>query len=155
MPVLLLLNGRKQVLEPLSKIPAISTGTASKLFLQGDEAASYLVKKPRYRTLASIFKDSFPIELVRYKEWTYLDFENQKQTIPSLDKTKLEPYIRHLKDLAVEAAFGEIVYMKVARALFPVSMEVPDNYLHIDPITGEPWIISRFISDFNEFIEKN
>lgn len=147
-------NGRREALEPLSKTPVISSGTASKLFLQGEAAASYLVKKPRYRTLTSIFKDSLPTELDRYKEWTYLDFDTQKQNLSISAKNKLEPYIRHLKDLAVEAAFGEVVYMKIAQTLFPVSMEVPDNYLHIDPITGEPWIISRLIPDFNEFIEK-
>ncbi|HHF7348327.1 TPA: hypothetical protein ACPSKE_001506 [Legionella feeleii] len=153
MPVLLV-KGHKEVLEPLPKSPAISLGAAQKFFLKGAAAASYIVKKPRYRTLIGIFRDSFPSELSRYKEWTYLDFESQQPNMTILDKTKLEPYVRHLKDLAVEAAFGEVVYMKILRALFPNSMEVPDNYLHIDPVTGEPWIISRLIPDFNEFIEK-
>ncbi len=144
-------NTDEITLNPADSI-AISKGAAPKSFLS-DGHSLYVLKKPRTRTFAGIFKESFPTELAQYRHWTIDDFRLNKDDITTRDKELLEPYAQHLNDLLFEAAFGEVLYQLIAKRLCK-SFEPTENYLHIDQETGEPGIISKFRIDFNEFIEK-
>lgn len=135
--------------EPLT----IGEGTAPKLFYKHG-VDQYIIKKPKQRTLSGIFSTSLPSCLHHYKAWTFARFKTEEATIPAEDHRLLKPYFTHLQDLMIEAALGEIIYMHVIKVLFPVSMEVPETYLHIDKKSKEPWIISKKINSFNEFLRE-
>lgn len=129
----------------------IAEGTSPKLFFQhGDD--HYIVKKPKKRTLAGIFSQSLPATLSDFKNWTYSDFKHHEENLSTSDKATLLPFFSHMRDLMIEAAFGEIIYMQIIKVMFPTQAEVPETYLHIDQQSGEPWVISKKINQFNEFI---
>jgi hypothetical protein len=131
----------------------ISKGEAPKSFLT-DGFHRYILKRPKKRTFSTIFKESFPTDLVQFREWTLEDFCQAKASLPPLTIARLEPYVLHLKDLLFEAAFGEILYQRIAQALFNKSFAATENYLHIDKETGVSCIISQFCPSFNEFLDK-
>lgn len=142
---------KELILNPTDSV-RISKGDSPKSFLSDGENC-YILKKPKKRTFHDIFKNNFPSELELYKNWTVSDFRINKDKIPELKKAQLEPYVQHLSDLQFEVSFGEVIYQLIAANLF-TSFEPTENYLHIDPETGEPSIISKFHDGFNEFIEK-
>ncbi|CEG60202.1 protein of unknown function [Legionella micdadei] len=129
-------------------------GMSATLFMGDANGNIYIAKKPRWRALGSIFKESLPTELKPYESWTYLDFRREKENLSEEKLNLLRSYFNHLKELTIEAAFGEIVYMKVAARLFPISAQLPVCFLHIESETDEPLIISTYLPDFNEFISK-
>jgi len=150
MPIII--RDGKEVLLTAAKSIEISTGEAPKSFLT-DGHNLYVLKRPKKRTFSTIFRESFPSDLAEYRHWTLAEFHYAKGNLPPLKKAKLEPYAQHLNNLLFEAALGEILYQRIARALFE-SFEATENYLHIDKDTGEPCIISKFCPNFNEFPEK-
>lgn len=141
--------------EALSLTPTksieISKGESPKIFLT-DGRDYYIYKQPKKRTFESIFKENFPSDLESYRTWTLDDYRTKRELISLIDKQKLEPYAIHLNDLLFEAAFGEVIYQLIAKNLFK-SFEPTECFLHVDSDLGELGIISRFRSDFNEFIE--
>ena len=130
----------------------ISHGDSQKSFLS-DGTHRYIVKKPRNRTFGGIFKESLPAELIDYSHWTSTDFKLKADSIASGDQQLLAPFAQHLADLLFEAALGEVLYQLVAKALFS-SFQATESYVHIEPETNEPCIISKFCPNFNEFLEK-
>ncbi len=140
-------------LTAIDEIP-ISDGTSPKSFLS-DGMNRYIFKKPKKRSFETIFKENFPSNLNRYKNWTIDKFykENNKENIDPKHIKLLEPYVIHLKDLLFEAAFGEVLYQRIGKKLFR-SFEATETYLHIDSVTEEPGIITQMCNGFNEFIEK-
>ena len=86
-------HDEKIVLVPGNKAP-ISPGESPKYFLT-DGHNSYIVKKPKARSFAGIFKKNFPKNLEHYKNWTLSDFYAKQETLPVDHKTKLLPYLQH------------------------------------------------------------
>lgn len=144
-------NGEAISLVPAESV-AMSKGEAPKSFLS-DGNDHYILKRPKKRTFAAIFKESFPKDLENYKNWTIDDFRYNKDKLPIAIKEHLTPYALHLGDLLFDAALGEVLYQLIAKTLFR-SFEATETYLHIDSETGEPEVISKYCDHFNEFIEK-
>lgn len=144
--------GREEVILSAAGSLPLSTGESPKSFLT-DGINLYIVKQPKTRTFAQIFKSSFPLELREYQDWTAKDFSLKCELLPAEHRKKLMPYFQHLNDILFEAAFGEVLYQRIAKALF-ASYSPTISLLHVDALTGEPCILSKFRSDFNEFIEK-
>jgi len=129
----------------------IAEGTSAKLFFKNGQD-QYIIKKPKRRTLGRIFNASLPVDLHPYREWTFNEFREKNTQLPDTIRSQLAPYFNHLQDLMIEAALGEIIYMQVVKTLFPLSMEAPETFLHINKESGEPWVISKKIEAFNEFL---
>ena len=55
---------------------AISKGEAPKSFLS-DGHNLYVLKKPKKRTFAAIFRENFPLDLEKYQHWT-IELESPK-----------------------------------------------------------------------------
>lgn len=144
-------NGITISLQPIAAID-IAQGTAPKSFL-GAADSVYIVKKPKQRRLSSIFANNLPAYyLEHFGNWTFLDFRLHQQVLSSKDKETLHPYFHHINDLSIEAAFNEVLYMQIIGTLFPDNVIVPEVYLHLDSESSEPWLISKHIPNFNEFL---
>ncbi len=133
---------------PTKVAPAICHGSTRKEFVKDTlTGALYLVKYPRRRTLADIFGDSIPVEF--RANYGHLSYDQADQVHNNKDKGALKPYFEDMRDLDIEISFGEVVYSLVARALFPASLVTPKTYLHMNPKTQKPLVISEYIPEFN------
>lgn len=134
----------------------VGVGLSEKSFRQDDMHAKYIVKNPKSRTLGEIFGGAvYDKELAALiQKYKGVRFETSDSIKDESDRKALKPYIKHLQDLLVESALGEIIFSTVSGTLFPDSLASPETYLHIDSKTGVPQVLSKLLDGFNEFLDE-
>ncbi|GEM_PF-4408247 len=131
----------------------------------------FILKHPKTRSFLAIFGSTNIISLFKsegatprkamelYYKYAASTFEKNRSTLHCAKKIDpgflqlFEKMFQHVRETLTLAAFGEVVYSEVARALFPRSLRTPEMFLHIDE-TGSPYVLSRFVDGFNEFMHK-